>query len=166
MVFCRPAKLASGTSVDWRELDRGPGIIRLPPGEEASLRARNLDDDLLYLLVSEIKDCPAITGLNLSENRGVTDEGLAHLIHLPQLTYLNLSSCSLTNHGFVHLLGLSALQYLDLSYCNRITNDGVVQLKALRRLTYLNLQGCVKVNNGSISKLRRRGLTIHHRAVV
>ena len=80
---------------------------------------------------------------------------------LPQLTTLNLSSCSLTSHGFIHLLALPRLVHLDLRYCNRITDAGVRQLKALRSLAYLDLQGCVKVSNGSISKLRRKGLTIH-----
>ena len=162
-VLCRPRQPAG---VDWREFDQGPGIIRLPAGEEVSLRIKNLDDDLLRQLISEIQGCAAITGLNLSENRGVTNAGLAYLIHLPQLTYLNLSSCSLTSQGVTHLLALSALQYLNLSYCNRITDDGVKKLKALSNLTYLDLQGCVKVNNSSLSKLRRSGLTIHHRTVV
>ena len=162
-VLCRPLQPAG---VDWREFDQGPGIIRLPEGEEASLHIKNLDDDLLQQLVSEIKGCAAITGLNLAENRNVTNEGLAHLVHLPQLTYLNLSSCSLTNSGVRHLLGLRALQYLDLSYCNRLTDEGVKELRALRSLKYLDLQGCVKVSNNSLSKLRRDGLTIHHRTVV
>jgi hypothetical protein len=157
-VLCRPSQPAGR---DWRELEQGPGVIRLPEGEEASLRVKNFYDDELALLVSEIKDCPAITGLNLSENRGISDAGLAHLVRLPQLTYLNLSSCSLTNHGFIHLLALPRLEYLELSYCNRITDVGVRQLKVLRHLSYLGLQGCVKVSNGSISKLRRQGLTIH-----
>ena len=157
-VLCRPRK---PVGVDWREVDQGPGAIQLPAGEEASLRVRNLDDALLRLLVREIEGCLAITGLNLAENRAVTDDGLAYLVHLPQLTYLNLSSCGLTNHGISLLLPLTSLQYLDLSYCNRITDLGVKQLRALRNLAYLRLQGCVKVSNGSISKLRRKGLTIH-----
>jgi len=166
LVLCRPRQAASGADLDWREFDQGPGIIRLPAGEEASLRIKNLDDDLLRQLVSEIEGCAAITGLNLSENRKVTNAGVAYLVHLPQLTYLNLSSCSLTNQGVTHLLALTALRYLDLSYCNRITDVGVKALRALLSLTYLDLQGCVKVSNSSLSKLRRDGLTIHHRTVV
>ena len=157
-VLSRPR---SAVGADWREIDEGPGVIHLPPGEEASLRTRNMYDGELAQLVSEIKGCTAITGLDLSENRNLTNEGLAYLARLPQLTYLNLSSCALTNQGFIYLLALPMLQYLDLSYCNRITDVGVKQLKALRNLSYLGLQGCVKVSNGSISKLRRSGLTIH-----
>ncbi len=153
-------------SVDWREFDHGPGVIRLPEREEAILRIKNIDDDLLQQLVSEIVGCDAIIGLNLSENRGVTNAGLAHLVQLPQLSYLSLSSCSLTNQGFVFLLALTSLEYLDLSYCNRITNDGLLKLRDLHRLKYLDLQGCVKVNNGSLSKLRRKDLTIHHRTTL
>ena len=162
-VLCRPRQPGAP---DWRELDHGPGAIQLPPGEEARLRINKLDDDLLEQMVREIKGCPAITGLNLAENRNVTNEGLAYLVHLPQLTYLNLSSCSVTNSGLRHLLGMHNLRYLDLSYCNRLTDDGIKELKALRSLKYLDLQGCVKVSNASLSKLRRDGLTIHHRTVV
>jgi len=162
-VLCRPLQPGGP---DWRELDHGPGAIRLPPGEEARLRINKLDDDLLEQLVREIKGCPAITGLNLAENRNVTNEGLTHLVHLPQLTYLNLSSCSVTNTGMRQLLPLRHLQYLDLSYCNRLTDEGIIVLKAMRSLVYLDLQGCVKVSNASLSKMRRDGLTIHHRTVV
>ena len=158
VVLHRPA----GTpGADWQELDRGPGLIQLPPGVECSLRARNLDDDLLEQLVFEISGCAAITELNLAENRNVTNDGLVYLKHLPQLTSLNLSSCSLTNEGMSHLIALTRLERLDLSYCNRITDIGLKLLRSLRNLAYLNLQGCVKVTNGSISKLRRSTLTIH-----
>ncbi len=165
-VLCRPRLSAGAAYVDWREFDQGPGIIQLPPQEETRLRVKNLDDALLHRLITEIKDCLSITGLNLSENRSVTNEGLAYLVHLPQLTYLSLSSCALTDHGIDILLSLPKLEILDLSYCNRITNEGVKKLRALHNLKYLDLQGCVKINNSSLSKLRREGLTIHHRTVV
>ena len=158
---------SSGTALlDWRDLEPGPGTIQIPAGDEASLRIRNLDDDQLQQLVREMMGCEAIRGLNLSENRKVTDAGLAYLIHLPHLQYLSLSSCDVTDHGLVYLLSLLSLEVLDLSYCNRINNEGVLKLKALSHLRYLDLQGCVRLNNRSLSKLRREGLTIHHRTVV
>jgi hypothetical protein len=168
-VLCRqqlPSSSAGPASFDWRELDQGPGFIQIPTGEEASLKARNLDDDLLRQMVSEISGCEAIAGLDLAENRNVSDAGLAHLVRLPWLRYLSLRSCGLTDRGLVHLLALPSLEVLDLSYCNRITNDGVLRLKALSCLRYLDLQGCVRLNNRSLSKLRREGLTIHHRTIV
>ena len=131
-----------------------------PPGVETSLRARNMDDEMLAQLVGEIVACPAITGLNLAENRNVTNDGIAYLEQLHWLTELNLSSCAVTNEGLSHLVGLSRLSRLDLSYCNRITDVGIKPLKVLRNLTYLDLKGCVKVTNGGTSKLRRPGLTI------
>ena len=168
-VLCRPGRAdrePDELPVEWREHDRGPGSIELPEGEEATLRIKNLDDDLLRQLVSELTGCEAIRGLNLSENRNVSDAGLAYLVHLPWLRYLSLSSCGITDHGFVHLLALPGLQVLDLSYCNRITNDGVLRLRSLRHLAYLDLQGCVHINNRSLARLRKEGLTIHHRTVV
>jgi hypothetical protein len=158
VVLCRPAQ---PPGADWYEFDHGPGRIQLPPGVETTLRARNLDDEALAQLVGEIVACPAISGLNLAENRNVTNEGIASLSQLHWLTELNLSSCAVTNEGLTHLKGLSRLSRLDLSYCNRITDMGIKTLRGLRNLTYLSLQGCVKVTNGGVSKLRRAGLTIY-----
>ena len=157
VVLCRPVQ---PPGADWYEFDHGPGRIQLPPGVETSLRARNMDDEQLAQLVGEIAACPAITGLNLAENRNVTNEGIACLEQLTWLTELNLSSCAVTNEGLSHLKGLLRLSRLDLSYCNRITDVGIKPLKVLRNLTYLDLKGCVKVTNGGTSKLRRAGLTI------
>jgi Leucine-rich repeat (LRR) protein len=157
-VLCRPQGMPGA---DWQEFDRGPGVIQLPPGMEGSLRTRNIDDEQLACLVSEIAGCEAVTELNLSENRSVSNDGLAYLKKLPQLTSLNLSSCGLSNEGLSFLAGLTLLERLDLSYCNRITDVGLKFLWVLRNLVYLNLQGCVKASNGGISKLRRGGLTIH-----
>ena len=84
--------------------------------------------------------CPAISGLNLAENRNVTNDGIAYLAQLHWLTELNLSSCAMTNEGLTHLKGLSRLSRLDLSYCNRITDLGVKVLRGLRNLTYLSLR--------------------------
>jgi hypothetical protein len=146
---------------DWQEIDRGPGIFHVPPDHEVMVRIKNIDDDILYDLVREIASCPAVTFLNLAENRKVTDDGLESIKPLAQLRGLNLSSCSLNDSGIRHLTALHQLVYLNLSYCNRLTDLALKYLRALSRLTYLDLQGCVKITHAGVAHMRRRELTIH-----
>jgi Leucine-rich repeat (LRR) protein len=157
-VYTRPG---GDPSADWQELDRGPGIFNLPAGTEACIRIRNINDAVLVGLVKEVSGCTAITCLLLSENRNITDSGLAYLKALPQLTQLDLGSCSLTDAGLAHLKALSNLAILGLSYCNRITDAGLKHLRGLPRLQKLDLQGCVKVTHGGVARLRHPGLEIH-----
>ena len=157
-VYTRPG---SDASIDWQEFDRGPGIFNLPAGNEACIRIRNINDAVLASLVKELSDCAAITCLLLAENRNITNSGLACLKALPQLTRLDLGSCSLTDEGLAHLKALPNLTVLGLSYCNRITDAGLKHLRGLTRLEKLDLQGCVKVTHGGVARLRRPGLEIH-----
>lgn len=146
---------------EWAELDNGPGRISIPASHEVNLRVRNIGDDELYLLVKAVKDLAGLTTLNLSENRKVTDEGLSRLALLPGLTYLNLSSCSITNLGLASLAALKKLEHLDISYCNRISDEGLRNIKSLNRLEFLDIQGCVKTSHAGVKRIERRGLTIH-----
>lgn len=158
MVYLRPLGV---TAQEWVEFDQGPGRLSIPPRNEIYLRVKNIDDDELYRLVKAVSSLPGLIYLNLSENRKVTDAGLARLAALPGLTRLNLSSCNVTNQGLSHLTALKKLVHLDLSYCNRISDEGLRALKSLHRLAFLDLQGCVKTSHAGIRKIERRGLTIH-----
>lgn len=147
---------------EWQEYDRGEGLYRIPAGNDVSVRVHNIDDQDLGRLVRDIAGIPTLTFLNLSENRKITDDGLRALKALPNLTGLNLSSCSITNVGLGYLAPLTRLETLDLSFCNRITDAGLKALRSLNRLTYLNLQGCVKMTNAGLVRFGRKGLTIKH----
>jgi Leucine-rich repeat (LRR) protein len=155
------AKPTGDKTADWQEIDHGPGLIHLPVGSDISIRVHNIDDRDLAGLLKEISHLAALTYLNLSENRKVTDEGIKALKILPQITRLNLSSCGITNIALDYLRPLSRLESLDLSYCNRITDPALKAIKNLPRLTFLDLQGCVKITNGGLSRMRRPNLTIH-----
>jgi hypothetical protein len=157
-VFARPAGEAA---IDWRELDHGPGLIHLPPGEEIGVRTRGFNDEDLQKLVEELSGLPQLVMLNLSENRNITDAGVRFLPALHNLRTLNVSSVGMTNAGLATLPTLERLSSLDLSFCNRITDLGLKALRSMNRLTALNLQGCVKVTTAGIARLRRSGLTIH-----
>jgi hypothetical protein len=146
---------------DWRELDRGPGIFHLDDDQQVVVRARNFGNNELETLVLETAGCPAVTFLNLAENRKIDDKGMELLKGMSRLTGLNLSSCSITDQGMTHLSSLTRLEHLNLSYCNRITDNGLRLLRKLTRLGYLDLQGCVKITQKGVALIERRTLQIH-----
>lgn len=156
-VYTRPVE----TGADWQELDRGPGYFSIPAGHEVRVRIKSIADEDLLLLVEELRDVAALRFLDLSENRNVTNEGLARLRGLPQLTGLNLSSCSITNTGLKQLADLPRLSHLNLSYCNRLSDEAIKILEGIHHLTYANLQGCLSITRAALSRVRRRSLTIY-----
>jgi len=157
LILTRPA----GQSVeDWKEFDRGPGYFNLPEGYEVMIKVKQIDDDSLCQLAQDLAGCDTITSLDLAENRKVTDDGLECLKKLPQLAYLNLSSCDITNSGLPFLLEMQNLRVLNLSYCHRLTDLGLRTLKGLPHLAFLDLQGVLKITKAGMSKIRKTGLTI------
>ncbi len=146
---------------DWQELDRGPGYFVVPPGHEVRVRIKSIADEDLLLLVEELRNVAALRFLDLSENRNVTNEGLARLRGLPQLTGLNLSSCSITNTGLKQLGSLPDLAHLNLSYCNRLSDEALKILEGIHQLRYVNLQGCLSITRAALSRVRRRSLEIY-----
>ncbi len=151
-----------GRDDTWYELDRGPGILHFPEGDEIQVRARLKDDAELLALVRELEGLTQVVYLNLSENRSVTDDGLKKVTALKNLQYLNLSSCDLSNKGLAYLESFPRLIWLDLSFCNRITDPGLKFLKKLNNLQYISLQGCVKTTHGGIVRLTRPTLEVKH----
>jgi hypothetical protein len=146
---------------EWREFDSGPGIFHIPAGSQVVVRIRTIGDKDLAILSREIATCPAVTFLNLSENRNISDKGMEVFATLSQLTGLNLSSCGITDLGMSFLRSLVNLEHLNLAFCNRISDAGLRHLHKLNKLTYLDLQGCVKTSQGGVSKLERKTLTIN-----
>lgn len=140
---------------DWVEIERGPGNIELPEGQEYGFRIHNIDDYELRALIKELAGLAPLVYANLSENRKITDDGLKELAGLPQLTTLNLSSCGLTSEGIPHLKALTRLHTLDISFCNRLTGPTLRALRLMPSLRSLNLQGCVKITNGDVARFNR-----------
>ena len=159
LIYDRP----QGSSDLWQDFDRGPGIFFPRPGYELNIRIRNIDNHTLKDLVAELVDLPELAFLDLSENRKITDPGLEALAQLKQLKGLNLSSCNVSGEGLLFLTTLTKLEHLNLSYCNHLADLGLKMVKSLRNLTYIDLQGCVKITRGGMSKIDRRGLTIHYK---
>jgi hypothetical protein len=158
-VLTRPAD----SDADWQEFDRGPGYFAIPADQEVRVRAKSINDEELYELVQELQDVETLRFLDLSENRNVTNIGLARLKALPQLTGLNLSSCSITDSGMENLRALTNLKHLNISYCNRLTDLALKSIEAIRSLSYVDIQGCTNITKGGISRIRHRNLTVHRK---
>lgn len=158
IVYTRPKE---NPELDWQEFDRGPGFFTVPQDQEIRLRIKGINDQTLAELVQELVGVDALRYLDLSENRNITNEGLARLRGLPQLTGLNLSSCSITSSGIAHLRELHRLETLNLSYCNRLMDPALKTLESMRSLTYVDLQGCLSITQAAISRMRRRSLKIY-----
>lgn len=157
IVLTRPA----GSTQDWQEFDRGPGYFHLPENHEVRIRIKSIDDQDLANLIRELQNLRSLRFLDLSENRNVTDIGLARLHGLPQLTGLNLSSCTITTAGIEKLQELRNLVHLDLSFCNKMNDQVLKILEKMRSLTFVDLQGCLSITNGGLSRIRRKTLKIY-----
>ena len=70
--------------------------------------------------------------------RSLTDNGLAHLARLKNITGLNLKDTKITSRGLVHLRGLDKLRWLHLEQ-TQVGDAGMQHLAELPRLEYLNL---------------------------
>ncbi|MCD8535322.1 MAG: hypothetical protein LR011_11280 [Verrucomicrobia bacterium] len=78
-----------------------------------------------------------LTDLDLSKT-AITDAGLAHIKGLTNLTRLNLNNTSVTDAGLQHLAGLKNLTYLNL-YGTKVTDAGLESLKGIQTLEKLYL---------------------------
>jgi len=105
------------------------------------------DTDLDYL-----KDLPALVDLDLAKS-SITDNGLGILASLPQLKSLGLQRCNLiTDAGLQHLDHVPNLERLYVLY-TLIGDDGMEHVAKLKQLRVLDLRG-TKVGDAGLEKLR------------
>lgn len=161
ILYTIPCEAVSSRWLDWQEFDRGPGIFYIPRDVFLGVRAQGLHDAEIRKLVEDLKPVENLRYLNLAENRGITNDGMAAVGMLRQLRFLNISSCDINNQGMGFLPNLVNLEYLNLSYCNRITEKAAPFVQKLPKLKYLDLQGCIKINTGGLKKFEKKNLTIY-----
>jgi len=108
----------------------------------------DLKDEDLELL----KGLPSLVDIDLAKS-SITDAGLAFLQSFPNLKALGLQRCNLiTNDGLKHLEHVPNLERLYILY-TLIGNEGMDHVAKLRKLRVLDLRGA-KVGNEGIAKLR------------
>lgn len=161
ILYTIPCNEVSFSRQDWQEFDRGPGIFYIPENVYLGVRGQGLHDAEIRKLVEDLLPIDNLRYLNLTENRGISNSGMAAVGKLKQLRYLNIGACDLNNEGMAFLPGLTNLEYLNLSYCNRITEKTATFIQKLPRLKFLDLQGCIKINTGGLKKFEKKGLTIY-----
>ena len=160
-LYTIPCGEVSFSRLDWQEFDRGPGIFYIPEDVFLGVRGQGMHDPEIRKLVEELLPVENLRYLNLTENRGISNEGMAAVGKLKQLRYLNIGACDINNQGLAFLPSLTNLEYLNLSYCNRITEKAAPFIQKLPKLKYLDLQGCIKINTGGLKKFEKKGLTIY-----
>jgi hypothetical protein len=82
----------------------------------------------------------------------IGDDGLVHLLAIPELEGLSLDATAVTDAGLVHLRPLKAMRWLGLSH-TRITDDGLRCIMHLTELEALNLSG-TEITDGALWCLR------------
>ncbi len=158
-IYTRPVE---HPEFDWVEVDRGPGYFHIPTDQEIGVHIRSINNATLAVLIKELSPVQeAITYMNLSENRNVTNPGIELLPQMTQLRTLNLSAVGVNSTGLEHLRKLMHLERLDLSYCNRLTDAALKTLEVMRTVHYVDLQGVPAITQAGLSRLhKRKDLTI------
>ena len=88
----------------------------------------NAPSDATLERLSETLEDLDLIELTFSRSSEVTDEGLAHLQGLTDLTSLGLGGANISDAGLPHLAGFTKLTFLSFSGTN-VTDDGVNQLQ-------------------------------------
>ncbi len=84
-------------------------------------------------LLSDVAE--QVYALNLAKSQ-ISDQSLAVLSQLKNLSQLHLENSSVTDSGLAHLSGLASLQYLNL-YGTGVTDAGVKHIEGLKHLRKL-----------------------------
>ena len=114
-------------------------------------------------------DLPALTHLDMSLCKSVTDDSLRQIAHyLRNLQELELGGCSnITNRGLAYIAwGLKKLRRLNLRSCWQLSDQGIADLAGLRPdtgggstdLEYLGLQDCQRLSDEALKHIAE-GLT-------
>jgi hypothetical protein len=94
--------------------------------------------------------------LDLTSFMGITDEGIAWLAELPELSYLSLERANIGDKGLFYIGEIKKLKSLFLPRCGNITSDGLRYIANLSHLEVLNLSNCNGISGegfGYISEL-------------
>ncbi|MDE3196393.1 MAG: hypothetical protein KGN84_08615 [Acidobacteriota bacterium] len=81
-----------------------------------------------------------VTGVNL-RGSWVADTDLRRLTEFPELATLDLSLTHITDQGMAELRPLRNVTDLNLYYCEYVTDQGIAALKDWKKLKRLNLHG-------------------------
>jgi hypothetical protein len=113
-------------------------------------------------IVDSKKDVLALSPSTVSVRaRGLHDEDIAALSHLPLLEDLDFGggravlAAPITDKGLANLaaLDLHRLGYLKLGYCTNITDQGLHHIAEMPSVTWLSLEVCPRVTDAGLASL-------------
>jgi ankyrin repeat protein len=136
------------TAAEWDELI---GVIQ--ERRVTAVAANGLMTDAALARIAKLDH---VTTLSLGGSRELTDDGLLHLAHMPQLEYLNLSEYpggKLTDRGLEVLRHLPNLRKFEMTWQAGITDAGVANLRFCDRLERVDLMGS-PTGDGAIEALQ------------
>lgn len=108
--------------------------------------------------MSEIRNLPGITDLNLSYTEYITDEGIAAVKDWKKLRKLNVHGTKVGDTGLEHISGIIAMESLNVG-STLMTDVGLERLTMLTRLTELTMGGN-ELGDAGLQALRQMpGLT-------
>src|ERR1051326_6373013 len=82
----------------------------------------------------------AVTGVNL-RGSWVTDADVRRLAEYPELATIDLSLTRVTDEGMAELKNLRNVTDLNLYYAEYVTDQGIAAIKNWKKLKHLNLHG-------------------------
>jgi Leucine-rich repeat (LRR) protein len=153
--------------LNWVSVDGIRKLVALPELEELYLANTLVDDEALQVIsgfgslrrlrvsqnqvtssgLTHLSGMSNLVELDLSENIGIDDDGLAHLANCQQLIKLNLWRVPITDDGVKHLAGLTNLQWLNLDNTH-LTDSGLPSLNGMTKLKFLHLGSTMVTNAG------------------
>ncbi len=140
-----------GGRITWGGLTEGRGKHGRSYIGAIDLSATNVSDEDL----AEIGKLPELTHLHLNDTN-ITDSGVKHLSAVPRLKQLELSGTKITDDGMRHILDLTSLEVVKLERCT-ITDDALETIGRLELLWMLHLDSTSITDDASkhLVKLRR-----------
>jgi hypothetical protein len=141
-----PVRAVSGPAL---QLQRAGVIVKQEGGKVVAVSFDKVPDAMPLLPL--LRELPDLRVLRLA-GTNVTDEGLAHVARLTQLTGLNLSDTRVTDAGLAQLATLTRLETINLAN-NAITDAGLAILGKQTGLMGIVLSG-TKITDAGLAQLR------------
>ena len=125
-----------------------PGVVEANPHRRAARWVLSLGGKTQVLIgnarreLKTVQDMPPedfqVALVDLRSNRRLTDDGLARLMHVASIHYLDLAYTPVTDTGLTHLSGLTNLSVLRLGSM-KVGDAGMAHLRNLTRVRQLTL---------------------------
>jgi hypothetical protein len=125
-----------------------------------SLEANGMMTDAVLARIAALDH---VTALSLGGSRQLSDDGLLHLIRMPQLQVLNLSEYpggKLTDRGLEVLKHLPNLRMFEMTWQRGISDKGVANLRFCDQLEHVVLMGS-PTGDGAIEALQGKSNLRH-----